>query len=151
MTDSLTFERTIHFRRRRAGRRSAAKGLPPESSAPPAGRVPRLARLMALAIRFEGLIRAGVVADYAALARLGHVTRARISQIMNLLLLAPNIQEQILFLPPTRHGRDPIHLAHVQPITAVADWHQQRRQWTALLQGNAAEIRQSFEKGAQSA
>jgi len=148
MTDSLTFERTIHFRRRR---RSVAKGRESESSAPPLGRVPRLARLMALAIRFEGLIRAGVVADYAALARLGHVTRARISQIMNLLLLAPGIQEQILFLPPTRHGRDPIHLAHVQPITAVADWHQQRRLWTALLQGNAAEIRQSFEKGAQSA
>ena len=41
---------------------------------------------MALAIRFEQLVRDGVVADYAELARLGRVTRARMSQIMNLLL-----------------------------------------------------------------
>jgi len=44
-------------------------------------------------LRFETLIRSGEVRDYAALARLGHVSRARISQIMNLLHLAPDIQE----------------------------------------------------------
>ena len=65
------------------------------------GRLPRIARLMALAIKFEGMIQAGVAADYADLARLGGVTRARMTQIMNLLNLAPDIQEQILFLPRT--------------------------------------------------
>ena len=48
------------------------------------GRVPRVARLMALAVRFERLVRDGVVADYAELARLGHVSRARMSQAQGL-------------------------------------------------------------------
>src|SRR5437899_5992791 len=92
-------------------------------------RVPRISRLMALAIRFENLIKAGGIADYSELAQLGHVSRARITQIMNLLLLAPDIQEQVLFLPPTRHGRDSIHLARMQPIAAPLVWSQQRRLW----------------------
>jgi hypothetical protein len=88
---------------------------------------------MALAIRFEDLIKAGGIADYSELAQLGHVSRARITQIMNLLHLAPDIQEQVLFLPPTKHGRDPIHLARLQPIAATLDWSQQRRLWVALV------------------
>jgi hypothetical protein len=63
--------------------------------------IPRIARLMALAIRFEGLLRSGTIRDCAELARLGRVTRARVTQIMKLLNLAPDIQEQILFLPPS--------------------------------------------------
>jgi DNA invertase Pin-like site-specific DNA recombinase len=60
--------------------------------------IPRIARLIALAIRYEGLVREGAVRDYAELARLGEVTRARITQIMNLLWLAPDVQERLLFL-----------------------------------------------------
>jgi hypothetical protein len=103
------------------------------------GGVPRVARLMALALRFETLIREGRVADYSDLARLGHVSRARLTQIMNLLLLAPNLQEEILFLPPRRRGRDPIRLARLQPIALTWNWTKQRRLWKALCQsqGNA--------------
>jgi hypothetical protein len=82
---------------------------------------------MALAIRMQDLIRAGGIADYSALAQLGHVSRARITQIMNLLLLAPDIQEQILFLSSTSGGRDPVRLAQLQPIAQIPDWNQQRR------------------------
>jgi hypothetical protein len=95
----------------------------------PAGRVPRVARLLALAHKFDGLLRQGAVANGAVMARLGHVSRARITQIMNLLCLAPDIQEEILFLPRTVHGRDPIRLRHLQPITRVLDWSQQRALW----------------------
>ena len=52
---------------------------------------------MALAIHFEGLLANGEVTDMADLARLGHVSRARITQIMNLRLLAPEIQKDLLF------------------------------------------------------
>jgi hypothetical protein len=92
---------------------------------------------MALALRLEELVRAGVVADYAALARLGHVSRARISQIMNLLALAPDIQEWLLFLPLVQRGRDPIHLRQLQPVAARLDWHAQRRLWQALVDPSA--------------
>jgi hypothetical protein len=88
---------------------------------------------MALAIRFEELIKAGGIADYSELAQLGHVSRARITQIMNLLHLAPDIQEQVLFLPPTKNGRDPVHLAQLQPIATTLVWSQQRRLWAWLI------------------
>jgi hypothetical protein len=64
---------------------------------------------------------------------LGHVTRARISQILNLIHLAPDIQEALLFLPPTVRGRDPIILADLMPIAAAVDWRKQRRLWRRLV------------------
>lgn len=94
--------------------------------------MPRVTRLLALAIRFEELIRQGVVRDYAELARLGQVSRAHISQIANLALLAPDIQEAILFLPQTQRGRDPIRLRHLQPIALEPNWRKQRQRWAAL-------------------
>jgi hypothetical protein len=87
---------------------------------------------MALAIRLGKLLRAGEVADYADVARLGHVTRARVTQIMNFLCLAPDIQEDILFLPPTERGRDPIREHHIRPIVRILDWRKQRRMWKQL-------------------
>lgn len=96
------------------------------------GNVPRISRLMALALRFERLVRTGEVRDYADLARLGHVSRARITQIMNLLHLAPDIQEDILFLPRTLRGRDAITEHQIRPIVAAPKWAKQRRMWKAL-------------------
>jgi hypothetical protein len=54
------------------------------------------------------------------------------SQILNLLVLAPAIQEALLFLPRTVRGRDPIHLRQLQPLAAVLDWEQQRHLWSRL-------------------
>jgi hypothetical protein len=87
---------------------------------------------MALALRFEQLLRSGAVRDYAELARLGQVSRARVTQIMNLLHLAPDLQEEILFLAPVLNGRDPIHLENLQALVALLDWRSQRRQWNAM-------------------
>lgn len=131
MTTGIKFQTKVQFRRAHRGRRLLETGRSPAALLP-TGRVPRLSRLMALAIRFDGLIRAGTVADQAELARLGHVTRARLTQIMNLLLLAPDIQEAILFLPLIERGRDRIHLRQVQPIAQVLDWRKQRRLWAEL-------------------
>jgi hypothetical protein len=88
---------------------------------------------MALALRLDELVRTGQVASYSALASLGQVTRARICQILNLIHLAPDIQEALLFLPLTQRGRDPIILADLQPIAATLDWRKQRRLWKQLL------------------
>jgi hypothetical protein len=119
--------------RRRASRpqRPSGGGTPPATV--PTGRVPRVARLLALALRCQQLVQTGVIANCAALAQLGHVSRARVTQILNLLLLAPDIQEALLFLPRTERGRDPIHLRQLQPLTRVVDWREQRKLWQALL------------------
>jgi hypothetical protein len=74
-----------------------------------------------------------VVADQAELARLGHVTRARLTQIMNLLNLAPDIQEQILFSPATERGDDAVTERDLRPIAAIPSWERQRQMWQRLL------------------
>ena len=84
---------------------------------------------MALAIHMQELVDKGEVADYADLARLAHVSRARITQIMNLTLLAPDIQEDILFLPPTNGERALIRERDIRPICAIFDWRKQRFAW----------------------
>ena len=91
--------------------------------------VPRMARLMALAIRFDRLLRAEEFRDYAELARLGRVTRARMTQIMKLLDLAPDIQEQILFLP----SRKGLNERNLRPIVRRIDWNEQRRMFRKIL------------------
>src|SRR5436190_19532218 len=122
-----TIRAKIHFGCVRKGQKVMRLGqaVPPGSE----GRVPRVVRLLALAHRFENLIRDGEVRDYADLARLGHVTRARVSQVMNFLNLAPDIQEAILFLPPVTKGQDPVYERQLRPIMAALDWKKQRRMW----------------------
>jgi len=131
VTEGLTIEKKVHFKRASRGRKVMKQGGKPKRNS--LGSVPRISRLMALAIRMEKLVREGQVADYADLARLAHVTRARITQIMNLLHLAPDIQEEILFLPCTDGSRAPIAERHLRPIAAVIDWRKQRRMWEKLL------------------
>ena len=131
MSQTTTIHRRIYFHA--AGRRKALKEEPEESGRPhPTGRVPRVTRLMALAIRLEQLVCTGQARDYAALASLGHVTRARLTQITNLTLLAPDIQEAVLFLPRVHHGPDPITERDLRPIIARPDWQKQRQIWRRL-------------------
>ncbi len=87
------------------------------------GPIPRIARLMALAIRFEGLVRDNKISDYAELARLGRVSRARITQITKLLHLAPDIQEIILFLPE----RKGLNERSLRSVVHRIDWDEQRQ------------------------
>jgi hypothetical protein len=101
---------------------------PPDDEA--AGRsIPRTARLMALAIRFDILLREKTIQDYAELARLGRVTRARMTQIMKLLDLAPDIQEQILFLPLLQG----INERNLRPIASRVVWEEQRRLFQDMI------------------
>ena len=116
-TPDLTFEAPLKVRRQ--------KGQQPAADSKPS-RVPRISRLMALAIHFDGLIRNGAVRDYAELARLGHVSRTRVTQIMSLLQIAPDIQEELLFLPRTVSGRDATTERHIRPLLALVNWKAQR-------------------------
>ena len=135
MPDGLTIEASVDFRsptRRKPAESHASGAEGAEDQPAPRGRVPRISRIMALAIRLDGLIRDGVVTDYADVARLGHVSRARVTQIMNLLHLAPDIQEALLLLPEVSDGRDPIRERMVRPIAAVMDWRKQRKIWQKM-------------------
>ena len=132
MSMTLTIEVPVHFHRTGHGSRKEMRSGADTPALPP-GRVPRVSRLMALALRLDELVRTGQVASYRELATVGQVTRARVSQIASLLHLAPDLQEALLFLPLTVRGRDPIILADLMPIAAAFDWRKQRRLWRQLL------------------
>ncbi len=126
----LTVQRSFKVAPGRARRASPGAG---DAGPLPAERVPRVARMMALAIRLDGLIQSGAVRDQAEVARLAHVTRARVTQIMNLLNLAPDIQEALLFLPPTATSQRPLLERELRLIAAEFDWARQRAAWGHLL------------------
>ena len=96
---------------------------------PPVAVVPRVSKLMALAIHFDRLLRECGVADVKELSRLCHVTQPRISQILALNMLAPEIQEELLFLPRVTSGRPVIQERMLRPIAAEVDWGRQRELW----------------------
>jgi len=133
MNPPLIIDGNFALDRRRRADRSDGNDDGPASAAPvTSSRVPRIARLLALAWHIEGLVRSGTLASYAAAARLGHVSRARLSQILSLLNLAPDLQEQVLFLRHPRCGRAPVALRQVLGVAALLDWPEQRRRWHKL-------------------
>jgi len=83
------------FRESRSGA-GAPKRLRAGSAPAAQEKVPRVARLLALAHKFQRMLDSGDVKSMAELARLGRVSRARVTQIMDFLMLAPEIQEQLL-------------------------------------------------------
>lgn len=89
------------------------------------GRLPKVTKLLALAIHFDELLRTGAVTSQAELARLGRVSRPRLTQIMNLLHLAPSIQEQILFYPKITTGRDPLTERDFRELASTPCWRKQ--------------------------
>ncbi len=122
--------KVVVFRRSNKTRAILAATSVPQVVAP--GRVPRIARLMALAIHFDRLIRKGRVTDQSELAQLAHVTQPRMTQLMNLCHLAPDIQEALLHLPPVVSGRAWITERDLRPIAAEVDWQAQRALWGQL-------------------
>jgi hypothetical protein len=92
----------------------------------------RVARQLALAHALQRRVDAGEFADYADMARALGFTRARITQLMDLLLLAPDIQHEILHLevPP---GAQPISERALRAeVLRSLDWNEQRRAWETL-------------------
>lgn len=108
----------------------AARGAPKQivagaQAAPPPAGVPQTARLLALAHRFQSMLDRGEVPSMADLARLGRVSRARITQIMDLLLLAPEIQEGVLFGAVGSGFRELLSsLTTLSGVGSVARWRQ---------------------------
>jgi hypothetical protein len=130
MNTALTITREFHTARRRDGKQHLHRGAALET---PRGKIPRISRLMALAIYCDELLRTGQVANQSALAELSHITTARMTQILSLLNLAPDIQEGLLFLPRTMEGRDAIHERDVRRIAMESDWGKQREVWKQLV------------------
>ncbi len=97
------------------------------ATSPPVGMaLPRIARLMALAIKLDDLQHQYPDLAASELARRGRVSRSRITQIFNLRNLAPDIQERLLWLPPQAPGREVVSEKSLRRLAGECDWERQR-------------------------
>ena len=142
MIDSKKVDVQFYFQRR-GKNKVLVEGKEPPKPTKPKGRLPRITRYMALAIYYENLIREGHVHDYAEIATVGHVTRARVTQIMNLRLLAPEIQDCLLSLPRIMTGKDRVSLRSLQWVALQPEWQEQRIDGKNLT-GNFDEMLANF-------
>jgi integrase len=127
-TNCIEIRFPLHTPSRRAARGST------EVAPPAAGQLPRVTRVLALAIQFQEMLRTGEVRDCADLARLAGVTRERISQIMKLRWLAPDIQMEVLYFQPVSGVYFPIRERALRIISNRLGWEEQRTLWSNLKQ-----------------
>ena len=120
----MKIEYTLKLRRR-------APAFKTNPASEPQERPHRIARILALAHRLDELVRSGAVRDHGELARLGHVSPARICQFMTLLHLAPAIQEYLLFL--TTAETIPVTEHALRKIAREPRWDRQRAIFESLL------------------
>ena len=135
MNTSTVIRGTLPFRRRRSAQEHDSTPAM-EATKASSPRIPRIAQLMALARHIDDLVCSGALGSYAVAARLGHVSRARMSQILALVHLAPDLQEQLLFLKRPARGRTAPVLRQVLHVAAALDWDEQRRRWRRLQRAN---------------
>ncbi|MBY0310733.1 MAG: hypothetical protein K2W85_01545 [Phycisphaerales bacterium] len=129
---AMTYE--VHFTASRHGRKELREG--PEPAVPlvvAEARPARVARLIALAHRIERLVRSGDLRDYAQAARAAGITRARASQIVDLTLLAPDLQERLLLMERRDGEPEPLGEQDLRPIVRMPDWAEQRRVFESLM------------------
>lgn len=127
----------IHLARKSRGRVELREGKAPEPLLRP--RVPtRAARLLALAHRIDGLVRSGEFDDYTQIALVAGLTKARVSQIADLSLLAPAVQERVLIELKPEKGRELYGERDLRRIIREPDWHRQLVLFEKMLASRTA-------------
>ena len=111
-------------------------GVPPPAFTPepvcePEGRPHRITRVVALAHKWDEMVRSGEVTDHGELARLGHVSPARLCQSMTLLHRAPAIQQYLLLLAVSQAR--PISEVGLRRIARASQWDRQRAVFESVL------------------
>ena len=126
----IKVKRKVAFQGEVHKRREAAKAA--RVTLAQSGRIPRITKLVALASRMQSMIDSGEVESFQQLAELGRISQPRMTQIMSLLNLAPDIQEELLYLPEVMQGKAAIHEKLLRPLTTEMDWRVQRRMWARI-------------------
>ena len=121
--NGVRVEYEVHFQRDRRARKVVRSGPPPEK-APDA--LPRIARLLTLAHKWEGMVRRAEAKDYTEIARRMGLTKVRVSQVLGLTLLAPDLQDRLLLAPGEAHAR-PIPEHRLRDVSGEPRWTAQRR------------------------
>ena len=131
----LRVEFQVHFQTGYRGRKNLKRGASPKIPEYQSEDFPRLTRLLALAYRWNRLIEEGAIIDYAEIASIMGLSRARITQIMDLLYLAPKIQEEILL--PAEGKPATIPERAVRSISMFPTWGNQCKAWKNITGGTS--------------
>ena len=126
----IKVKRKIAFQGEAHKRRDAARAA--TVTLAQSGRIPRIAKLVALARRMQSMLGSIEVECFQQLAELGRISQPRLTQIMSLLNLAPDIQEELLYLPKVIQGKAAIHEKLLRPLAWELDWRVQRRMWARM-------------------
>ena len=112
----------------RDGHRFRFTQQPPAPTPEPVRRPAHVARMLAFAHRLQAAIDRGDYRDRADLARSLGLSRARVTQLLDLTLLAPDIQEHIFFSEAI-DGAEPISERSLRRLTHRGIWTDQRVCW----------------------
>ena len=94
--------------------------------------IPKLTRLLVLGHHLDRLVRDGVVRDYTQLARLTGLSKARVTQILNLTMLPPDIQLEVLLLDSADARKHRVFEKTAARLAAAhCDWNDQRAAWNS--------------------
>ena len=132
-TPSTTDDRHIlkgQLFRHRSSRVHLSDRPPPKPE--PVRRPAKIARMLALAHHLQNAIDRGLVADRAAVARKLGLTRARVTQLLDLLLLAPDLQEAVLAMEAV-DGVEPMAERTLRSVAHAGAWGEQRAVWAKLM------------------
>jgi transcriptional regulator with XRE-family HTH domain len=124
-SDYRVIEEPIFWRRSRSVELTPT---PPPDKPEPVRRPAKVARQLALAHHLQAAIERGLVADQAALARKLGLTRARVTQLFDLLMLAADLQEQVLALEAV-DGAEPMAERTLREVAHAGTWAEQRAAW----------------------
>lgn len=119
---------------RRVARDRVMTGAPVRRRSPrsPRGpRAPRVVELLRKAQEWRRQLEAAEIPNQAAIARQEGITRARVTQVLGLLRLSPEIQEHILSIPDTA-SRPCVTERTLRPIVRIKAPHDQFEAFCSL-------------------
>ena len=128
-SDYRVIEEPIFWRRSRSVELTPT---PPPDKPEPVRRPAKVARQLALAHHLQAAIERGLVADQAALARKLGLTRARVTQLFDLLMLAADLQELVLALEAV-DGAEPMAERTLRTVAHAGTWAEQRAAWARIV------------------
>ena len=120
---------------RRVPANQVVSAVPPPRGKPKPPKVPRTPRVVEFlrkALEWQALLESGEAKNQADIARREGISRVRVTQVMVMLRLSPEIQQHVLSMPDTIH-RQAISERALRPIAQMEDITEQRARFQALI------------------
>ncbi|MCP3105473.1 hypothetical protein LZ198_42095 [Myxococcus sp. K15C18031901] len=112
-------------------KRVVLQEAPPPPPPAPVRRPAHVARMLALAHHLQGAIDRELVPNRATVARKLGLTRARVTQLLDLLLLAPDLHARVREFEAI-DGAEPMAERTLRAVAHAGTWAEQRAAWAKV-------------------